>query len=285
MTLKVALPDTSLIDCPDIRLKTIKVGQIARALAVFRVDEIFIYNTGKLSPRQKRDADLLVKLLRFMDTPQYLRRRIFPTSASLKFAGLLPPLRTKSHPLQSSISNLSVGTIRWGVQARVGKIDLGLDQLVDYPQTLSERDPTLFMIESVIPQLSLKVINRSDVSQYWGFESTRTGSLPELLKQSNKTTRIGFSRKAPMFKRIDDELQATVSNTKSVLAVFGGPNRGILELFDDQKDDIKQSIDFWTNTIDNQGTETVRLEEALMISLGLLNNSVGNLISQTGFYD
>jgi predicted SPOUT superfamily RNA methylase MTH1 len=285
MPLKVAIPDTSLIDCTDLRQKTVKVGQIARALAIFRVDSVVVYSTGKLRPTQKRDADFLVKILRFMDTPQYLRRRIFPQSPSLQYAGLLPPLRTRSHPLQSATSDLTVGTLRWGIQVRSGKIDLGFDNLINFPTTLSERDPTLFRIETAPPNLSLSVLDRSESPIYWGFEASRTGDLLNLLKISSAMTRIGFSRKAPSFEKLEKDLKSTIANTGSVLAVFGGPNRGILELCDSQREDIKRQFDFWVNTIDDQGSETVRLEEALIVSLGLLNNSVGKMIGRQGFYE
>jgi predicted SPOUT superfamily RNA methylase MTH1 len=84
---------------------------------------------------------------------------------------------------------------------------------------------------------------------------------------------------------LEKDLKSTLSNTGSVLAVFGGPNRGILELCDSQREEVKRNIDFWTNTIDDQGSETVRLEEALIVSLGLLNNSVGKVIARPGFYE
>lgn len=284
MTLKVALPDTTLIDCSDLRQKTIKVGQIARLLVIFRVEEVIVYTTGKLLPSQKRDTDLLMKILRFLDTPQYLRRRVFPQSPSLQYTGLLPPLRTRSHPLQSAVSDVQVGTVRWGIQVRPGKIDLGLDELIDFSTMLSERDPTLFRIEATAPNLSLSVLKRSDTPAYWGFETSRTGDLLELLQQSVGMTRIGFSRKATPFQRLERDLRSTISNTSSVLAVFGGPDRGILELCDAQREDIKRHIDFWVNTIDDQGSETVRLEEALAVSLGLLNNVVGKVIARPGFY-
>jgi predicted SPOUT superfamily RNA methylase MTH1 len=65
--------------------------------------------------------------------------------------------------------------------------------------------------------------------------------------------------------------------------VFGGPNHGIVELCKNEKEDIKHHIDFWINTIQDQGTETVRLEEALFISLGLLNNSFGQKLTKQGY--
>ena len=285
MTLRVAIPDTALIDCSDLRQKTAKSGSIARSLAVFRVDRVYIYDTGTLSGNQKRDADLLTKLLRFMDTPQYLRKLIFPKSPSLKYAGILPPLRTKSHPLESTRKDLQEGSIRWGVQVRPGKVDLGLDRPINYPKTISERDPTLFRVRKTSPTIILEVIEREDVEEYWGFSVERIRDLGVLLEEEDDSTRIGFSRKAPHFDRLENDLKSTISGTQSVLAVFGGPGHGILEVFEGERETIKSNIDFWVNTIPDQGTETVRLDEALFISLGLLNTLLGKMIAKPGFHE
>jgi predicted SPOUT superfamily RNA methylase MTH1 len=284
MTLDVAIPDTSLVDCSNLREKTAKTGQIARALAIFKVERVFLYKTGQLDASKKRDTDLLDKLLRYLDTPQYLRRRAFPKSPSLQFAGTLPPLRTSSHPLESSIADIPDGAVRWGIQVRPNLIDLGLEKLVEYHDTVSEREPTLFRIKGSSSQIEIKPIRRSDVDVYWGFEVNRSSSLLDLLKHSKKITRIGFSRNAPFFNKIESDLRLTISNTHSVLAIFGGPTHGILDIYNDaEKDDIKYNVDFWVNTIPDQGTETVRLEEAVLISLGLLNNSLGSLYTRPGY--
>ncbi|MFW9925444.1 MAG: putative RNA uridine N3 methyltransferase [Candidatus Thorarchaeota archaeon] len=285
MTLKVAIPDTALTDCSDLREKTTKIGSIARALAIFRVDAVYIYDTGTLEADKKRDADLFVKLLRFMDTPQYLRKVVFPKSPSLKYAGILPPLRTKSHPLESTKSDLEEGDIRWGVQVRPGKIDLGLDRPIKYSKTISERDPTLFRVKKTSPQILLEIIYRDDVEEYWGFSVERVRSLSSLLTELEDSTRIGFSRNAPPFNKIELDLKPTIAGTQSVTAIFGGPRHGILEVFKEERESIKSNIDFWVNTIPNQGTETVRLNEAILVSLGVLNNSIGQMIGKPGYYE
>ncbi|MFW9792687.1 MAG: putative RNA uridine N3 methyltransferase, partial [Candidatus Thorarchaeota archaeon] len=279
------IPDTALTDCSDLRQKTVKAGSIARALAVFRVIHVYVYDTGTLVGNKKRDADLLTKILRFMDTPQYLRKRIFPKSPSLKYAGILPPLRTRSHPLESKQSELEEGVVRWGVQVRPGKVDLGLERPVNYPKTISERDPTLFRVKKTSPQITLEIIDRDDVEEYWGFTVERVRALDVLLEESDDSTRIGFSRKAPHFDRLEEDLKSTIAGTQSVLAVFGGPGHGILEVFNEEREAIKSNIDFWVNTIPDQGTETVRLDEALLVSLGVLNNSMGQMIAKPGFHE
>ncbi|MFW9966036.1 MAG: putative RNA uridine N3 methyltransferase [Candidatus Thorarchaeota archaeon] len=284
MGLQVAIPDTALVDCSDLRQKTTKVGAIARALAIFRVERVIIYETGMLRSRGKRDSDLIVRLLEYMDTPQYLRRRVFPMTPSLKFVGILPPLRTRSHPLESDTADLKVGAVRWGVQVRLGKVDIGLEQLVDYPESVSERDPTLFRVIQTAPKIGVEPITRNEVDEYWGYEVERASSLVDILQRSKDMTRIVLSRHAPPFDRLEKDIESTVTNTKALLMVFGGPLRGVLELFPDQKELIKEHTDFWANIIPNQGTETVRLEEAMIAGLALLNKSIGRILTTPGFH-
>jgi predicted SPOUT superfamily RNA methylase MTH1 len=283
--LHVAIPDTSLVDCSDLRQKTVKSGILARAMAVFRVERVIVYETGNLHSKTKRDSDLLVRLLEFMDTPQYLRRRVFPKTPSLKFTGLLPPLRTRSHPLDTEPSELSVGMTRWGVQVRLGKVDIGVGELIDHSKALSERSPTLLRIIETTPKIRVEPINRSEIERYWGFDVERTTSLADRLSDSAHMTRIVFSRKAPSYNRLENEIVSTVANTGSILAVFGGPMHGVAELLSNEKDAIKKNSDFWVNTILGQGTETVRLEEAIIASLALINKSVGTIIARPGFHD
>jgi predicted SPOUT superfamily RNA methylase MTH1 len=284
LVLEVAIPDTSLVDCTDLRQKTVKVGQIGRAFAVFCVERIYIYKTGHLPENQKRDVTLLLRLLQYLDTPQYLRRRVFPHSSSLKFVGLLPPLRTRSHPLQASIEDLEKGDVRWGIQVQRGRVDIGVTQLINYPRELSEREPTLFRVVRTKPEIALEIIRREDADEYWGFEIQQIDNLVQFLYNKAKTTRIAFSRIAPTYNKIEFELKNTLSATKSICAIFGGPFHGIRELLSSEMGDLKENIDFWINTIPGQGTETVRLEEAIWTSLSLLNNSVGSIITKPGFY-
>lgn len=284
MVLEVAIPDTSLMDCTDLRQKTVKVGKMSRAFAVFRVNRVYIFETGKLPQNQKRDTEILFKLLQYMDTPQYLRRRVFPHSPSLKFVGLLPPLRTRSHPLQVPIEDIETGEVRWGIQVRRGNVDIGIKQLIKYHSEVSEHEPTLFRIVQTEPEITLEIIGREDTEGYWGFEIQQVDNLVHLLRDMSKYTRIVFSRVAPIFNKIETEIKNTISATKSVLATFGGPNQGVRELLSSQMGLLKDNVDFWVNTVPDQGTETVRLEEAIWASLSILNNSIGSTIAKPGYY-
>lgn len=283
MPIQIAIPDTALSDSSDLRQKTTKLGQIARTLAIFRVERIIIYPT-KQKYTQKKDSALISKILRYIDTPQYLRFRIFPRSPALKFAGVLPPLRTQSHPLDSKSSHISKGDIRWGIQIRPGDIDLGLDKPVNFPERVSEHEATLFRVIKVYPSIRLEPITRDETEVYFGFDVQEVDNLINFLEKSQGTTRIGLSKNGVPFHRLNDDIVSMCQSTKSVTLVLGGPRFGIRELIE-PKDELKKNIDFWINTIPDQGTETVRLEEALNASLAILNPSLGPIVSKPGFHN
>src|SRR2546426_6247159 len=131
----VALPASFTKDVPHLREKTSRVGLIARSLAIFRVDEVVIYNdeTGRSS---EREGTLFEKLLGYQETPQYLRKALFKQDPDLQFSGILPPLRMPSHP---SIGEARVGEIRDGLLLESGNpsiLDAGLRSAVEVPSNL-----------------------------------------------------------------------------------------------------------------------------------------------------
>lgn len=82
-------------------------GQIARAASIFEVDEVVVYTeTGHFSQldgefrgaNRKSDANVfLARILQYLETPQYLRKALFPMHPDLRYAGLLNPLDAPHH--------------------------------------------------------------------------------------------------------------------------------------------------------------------------------------------
>jgi len=112
-TLSVALPGSILSNAQSPELRTYLAGQIGRALAIYRVDEVVIFGelpaAGAVSgpssgPGRRRPSmpvpeadDLLALLLTYLETPQYLRKHLFPLNPALRLAGLLNPLAASHH--------------------------------------------------------------------------------------------------------------------------------------------------------------------------------------------
>ena len=131
--LTIAVPASVISDTPHLREKTSKISFIGRAAAIFRVNEIVVYvDNPKTS--QGDDLKLISTLLSYMETPQYLRKRLFKLEPQLQFAGILPPLRTPHHPLNNKAANLKVGENREGVVVsgtRDGAlVDIGVEKPV-----------------------------------------------------------------------------------------------------------------------------------------------------------
>ncbi len=284
MTITVAIPDTSVSDCPDLRQKTEKIGQIARALAVFKVDRVVIYKAKHSNGKSLRDSVLLEKLLRYMDTPQYLRRKVFPMSPSLKYVGILHPLRIRSHPLETRTRLVTDGELRWGVQERPGLVDIGLDDMIEYEKKVGTRVPTLFRIAKTRGRIQLEPTTRGNAEYYFGYETETTDDLVTYLDICKSQICIAFSRLGTPFQRVTEQIDAMLSSTHEIVTLFGDPYSGVRDLVED-KDALKEHVDFWVNTIAGQGTETVRLEEAIWISLGLFNDSFGPKITKPGFHE
>ena len=122
--ISVAFPDTVLEEHDSLREKTVKLGQVARACSIFGVDSVEVFR----DPRGGGEAPLIRRVLEYLETPQYLRRRLFPLDESLKYAGLLPPLRIPSHKPKVASASLHPGEFREGAVLDDGvTVDVGLE--------------------------------------------------------------------------------------------------------------------------------------------------------------
>jgi hypothetical protein len=64
-------------------------------------------------------------------------------------------------------------------------------------------------------------------------------------------------------------------NADYMLVAFGAPARGLHEIVEEEGMSLNDLADFVVNMVPEQGTETVRTEEALFASLAVLNVRFG----------
>ena len=132
MKISIAIPDSSINDESTQLGKSMKISLIARACAIFRVQTVYIYHESSGSDR---DRSLIRTILKYLETPQYLRRGLFQKISELKFAGSLSPLKIPHHIYTSDSHKIKTGDIREGmiVFAKGRKfVDVGLDKLIPY---------------------------------------------------------------------------------------------------------------------------------------------------------
>ena len=284
--LTILIPSSLTSETRDRRIKTYKVGQIARAASVFRVEKIIIYRDPQFD-----DSKFINLLLRYAETPQYLRKHLFGLRPELKHAGVLPPLRTLHHPIESSSSNLNEGEFRVGVvvqgpqkqksEKKVGSdtgawVDIGIDSPVRLETPLRKvrtGERVNVRIFSRRP-IQAKLVTEDEIPIYWGYRTAVEDSLSGALEKISVEGALIIAT-SHQGKLLDSTLLAQIGDctkqSDNTVVVFGSPRQGIEAILD--KEGFKLS-DFHCqvlNTIPEQGTATVRTEEAVWATLSILN--------------
>lgn len=272
----IAIPASVVADTPHLREKTAKIGLIGRAAAIFRVDEISVYSDDRKA-NLTREMELIRLWLNYMETPQYLRKRLFPLNPDLQFGGILPPLRTPHHPLNRKASELVDGSFREGVteskSGGVVYVDIGVEK----PIPLSDSDVPLNTRVTVrIVKRGNAIVasraNRDEIADYWGFtvDSVKS-SFSELVKSGRFGLVVATSRYGRDFRELSNEIGKRWRGASNVLVAFGSPSRGLQDIVKKEGSSLERLVDFVVNVVPCQGTETVRTEEALLATLAILN--------------
>ncbi len=279
MILSIAIPASLVSDTPHLREKTFKIGLIGRAAAIFRVNEIIVYpDMPKID--QARDIDFITKILNYMETPQYLRKRLFTFEKNLSYVGILPPLRTPHHLTKNKSSDIKLGSYRDGViiesDAKGSTADVGVEKpaLIDEPNIAVGKRVTVKIIKTGdVVQASLA--KNEEIQIYWGF-NVNASKLPlgQLVKDKGFNLVIATSRYGVPLNVVSSEINKRWKAAESALIAFGSPTQGLKEILLHERFKLEEIANFTVNTIPTQGTETVRTEEAVYISLATLNQII-----------
>ncbi len=266
MNLSIAIPDSSLLDESTVLNKTKKISMLARACAIFKVNQIFIYQDGKLN---KNDSALLSTSLKYLETPQYFRKEIFPKTQLLKYAGVLQPLNISSHLTTANQKMIKIGDVRDALIINYkGKkfLDIGINKHIQYFGKMKAGARIAIQIKSTQPELAVKEISRDDIKDYWGYNVKERTNLLSILSTWNGKI-ILTSKKGKNFSKLDAK-KMTESN-EPILVVFGTTNKGIYDILGTNIKKIQNTKIF--NFFPNQATKTVRLEEAILGILSIIN--------------
>jgi len=278
--LSIAIPASLVSDVPHLREKTMRIGLVGRAAAIFRVNEIIVF-PDLPDVDQRRDASLVATILSYMETPQYLRKRLFKIKPELQYAGILPPLRTPHHPLPNRIKNLTVGEHREGVVLSLTEagslVDLGVERPALIPNTELPLNTRVTVRVTKLGKHPRAVLtSRDKIKAYWGYR-VAVSNVPfgQLVKNQPFDLVIATSRYGTALTEVADELARRWKKSHKILVAFGAPTQGLYEIVARENLKLDEVAHFTVNTIPNQGTETVRTEEALYASLAILNTFIG----------
>ena len=260
--LAVSFPDTVLEDKESQRDKTAKLGLIARACAIYGVDVIEVFR----DPKGHGEGQVIRRVLEYLETPQYLRRRLYPLDEALRYAGMLPPLRIPSHKPKVPMDMLSIGEAREGVVNKDGTVDIGLDVT---PRLEGEARPgqrVTVRVLSLRPP-SVRLIQRQQVGGYWGY-TVVTKTADDVFSDARYTLKIATSKLGNPLIDALSRLKDSLGRAEGVKLIFGSPSRG---LFDIVGRNLADRVDFVVNLFPEQQVETVRTEEAIFVGLGLVS--------------
>jgi len=261
--LKIAVPASLVSDTPHLREKTMRIGLVGRAAAIFKVGEVLIYSDRHGLVDQREDGELVALILTYMETPQYLRKRLLPRVQSLRYVGILPPLRTSHHPLGSTIESLRDGELREGLvlesrrgQGLVEPAGSRVTGLITRREGVLRAEPAPRGARTLYRGYTALFVNRP---------------LGQVVQGSGADLVIATSRYGKPIGSVREALNEGLRAAKTVLMLFGSPKEGLKEILRRKDLTPERLASFVVDMVPGQGTETVRTEEAILISLSIIN--------------
>ncbi|CAH0487269.1 unnamed protein product [Peronospora farinosa] len=297
-TLSLAIPGSILDNAQTKELKTYLAGQVARAAVIFQVDEVIVFDdqlgdnvsTGAVKKRAHDCHVFMARILQYLETPQYLRRALFPMHSDLSCAGLLNPLDCPHHlrAQEWSVYREGVVTDRPLKEKEGSHVYVGLQREVVVDKRITPGVRVTVKIDEASKEFKKKMVGqlvssaepREQLGLYWGYTTRFASSLSDVWTTcpfpEGYDLKIGTSERGNV--SIDDA-DFSMPKFRHALIVFGGV-AGIEECVDaDEKlpvsgEDSHTLFDMWVNTCPEQGSRTIRSEEALLISLAALRPHV-----------
>ena len=279
MTVSVLVPSSLVREATDKREATRKLGYVARAATVFRVDRLTVYPDP--DGEEYFDDGFVDTVLRYAATPPHLRKEVWGTRDELEYVGVLPPLRVVT---QTGSGSEGSGSLRQGIVTEVGadgrvRVNCGLQHPVSLPGP-ADRD----LVEG--ERVSVRVSSREPVRAKLVDEPqpgyvVDTADLDTAVTRTDAGVTIASSRHGDRLRPGQLDTLTTSASTPGsgdYTVAFGAPERGLPDILGippgavgEADHDETGRFDLWLNTIPNQGSEVVRTEEALFATLACLN--------------
>jgi len=210
-TVSVAIPGSVIEIAQSAELRTYLAGEIARAVTIFEVDEVIIYNedptrtmessTSGVYEGSSKPSDpniFLARILQYLETPSYLRKLLFPVHKDLQYTGLLNPLDAPHHMRLDEMSLYREGvTIDKPVKQGAGSfVTCGLRKDVKIDKHIKpgvrvtvELDLDLIQSNDNVKNYKGKVVSprqpREKHGLYWGYQIRLAKSISDVFKQSS----------------------------------------------------------------------------------------------------
>ena len=287
MTVSVLVPSSIAREAEDKREATRKLGYVARAATIYRADRLIVFPDR--DGERRFDGGFVSTVLRYAATPPYLRKEAWGKRDELEYVGVLPPLRATS---QAGSGSNGPGSRRQGIVTEVGpdrrvRVNCGLQHPISLAvppdREVREGERVTIRISSRRP-VRAKLVD--DPLPGLAVEWT---DLSAALGREDAGVRIAASRHGEPLTVGGLETRVGRVERDGMTVAVGAPGRGLPAILgieesavpsstiDDWagRDDVEPTadpgFDLWLNTVPNQGSETVRTEEAMFATLSALS--------------
>ncbi|XP_067826065.1 putative methyltransferase C9orf114 homolog isoform X2 [Heptranchias perlo] len=295
-TVSVALPGSVLDNAQSPELRTYLAGQIARACAVFCVDEIVVFDEQGEDAKsvegefrgigRKGHASVqLARILQYLECPQYLRKSFFPKHQDLQFAGLLNPLDSPHHMRMDEESEYRDGVVlerpskpKKGSFVNCGmRREVQIDRQLQAGLRVTVRQHKCENSESKVPKGTVVAphVPRTESGLYWGYTVRLASCLSAVFTEC--PFKDGYDLSIGTSERGSNIDNATLPSFRHMLVVFGGLQGLEASVDADQNLNLTDpSVLFhhYLNTCPGQGSRTIRTEEAILITLSALRPKI-----------
>lgn len=299
-TVSIAVPGSILDNAQSPELRTYLAGQIARAACVYKINEVIVFDDkGEITESEKkkirRDERFgegrvaclqLARILQYLECPQYLRKHFFPLHQDLQYAGVLNPLDAPHHLRQQDFALFREGVVTnkpikpgKGSQVNVGLLhNVHVDKVLPAGSRVTVKMPeNQENPKKLKGRVVLPVTPTSETGIYWGYSVRLAANLTEVITKSPYSEgydlTVGTSDKGQSV----DDLEPGSLSYNHALIVFGGlfGLEAALELDPNLNvDDPTLLFDKYVNTCPQQGSRTIRTEEAILLSLSELRTKL-----------
>jgi predicted SPOUT superfamily RNA methylase MTH1 len=274
--LTIAIPDSAVTDCTDLRTKTEKIFQIARIAAIFQVQDIIIYHDPFLKPsRANRERRIISRILQYIECPQYLRKRLFPLSRDTSAVGVLSPLATPHHIRSRELKRNEIREAAIFLNQNRIVADVGGTQLL---QVISPPKKSLLnkilrvttKIRQTEDGFKALILPKAPKNVYWGYSVHASATTLGKLLVNRPGFKIATSRSCQPISSFSTDIR----KEDGLLIAFGGPYQGIPEMVKAEGKKVSNLFNCCLNILENYGTRSLRLEEAMMITFSRLEDQI-----------
>ena len=283
-TLSILIPSSIVDNAQSKELRTYLIGELARTIGIFKISEVIIFHDKKDNSRDY--INYFIKNLQYLETPQYLRKTLFPMSEDLKLSGLMNPLESQHHLRKDEWFPYREGCVLdRPVSGDYSWVNIGLSKDCKINQKLPPKTRVTVKLNENNFDNKLKYYTGTPVSMsepflkngaYWGYVVRVCETYKEIFNDSiyeeGYDFIIGTSDKGENYRTADFSKK---KRFKHCLIIFGGIF-GIEGMMNDDEHnninstDISKNFDLYLNTCMNQGLRTIRTEEAILISLAVI---------------